>query len=201
MSKSRSKDVMESRKRHPEKVRLELIIHSDVKGQFEQLYDSNRLTSPEITKSALFERLVKAGLPKEQATETTLCSPVHLDKLKWLADCFAVTPAEMLERLIDARFDERPPMDKFEEIHKAHSTTKPAEMARLLYELFEGDRAAAYQEYKRYLSFLQPGWVYDTTRKGTDPLAARFGRVDNALREHDRKVKEKAGTPEEIPAH
>jgi hypothetical protein len=193
MVKIRSRDVMKSRKNHPERVRVEFTVHVDVKDQFERLYKVNRLTRPE-----LFTRMVQAGLPdNEQTTNTLPCSPEHLEKLNWLADCYAVTMETMLERLIDT---EHKALERQNKIYEAHSSTTNPEMARFLYELFEGDRMAAYQGYKKFLYGLYPGWVYISANKKTDPKARRFDGVDKALWTCDRKAKAKADTPEEIPA-
>jgi len=203
MVKSRSRDVMESRKRHPEKVRLELIIHSDVKDQFKRLQESNRLTNSE-----LFTKLVQAGLPdREQNADTTLCSPAHLDKLKWLAGCCAVTPEAMMERLIDSEIEEQQLISKRKRIHETDSMEKPLQVARFLLELYDGDRETARKEYYEHLKHLNPDWVFHSSSITTD-VSRLYGGVKNQLRMHPYPLeppkraskKKKAATPEEIPA-
>jgi len=179
MVKSRSRDVMESRKRHPEMVRLELIIHSDVKDQFKRLQESNRLTNSE-----LFTRMVQAGLSdREQATDTTLCSPAHLDKLKWLAGCCTVTPEAMMERLIDSEIEEQQLISKRKRIHETDSMVKPLQVARFLLELYDGDRETARKEYYEHLRHLNPDWVFHSSSITTD-VSRLYGGVKNQLRMH-----------------
>lgn len=123
-----------------------------------------------VAKKAMLERLILEG--REHATNT-LCSPEHLGKLKEIADCYAVTLEDMLERMID-------PEVKRLRLRETDHMEKNTEIALFLLDLFGGDQDKARREYRAHLQRINPEWVF-VTEETSNEITRRFKGVMTSL--------------------